>query len=94
MVHTLVAFALSRTTGLFGFTETGWEPCPYALLSVVTAGGIARRGYIGASTCTIFSGMTRAYVKKVADPGAGQDIANLHRSINKMLVCRGETQSV
>lgn len=31
----LVAFALSRTVGLFGFTETGWEPSPYALLSVV-----------------------------------------------------------
>lgn len=31
----LVAFALSRTTGLFGFTETGWEPSPYALLIVV-----------------------------------------------------------
>jgi hypothetical protein len=42
--------------------------------------------------------MTRAYVKKVADPGfdaaAGHHIANLHRSVNKMLVCRGETQSV
>ena len=31
----LVAFALSRTVGLFGFTETGWQPAPYALLSVV-----------------------------------------------------------
>ncbi|MGX9791752.1 hypothetical protein [Mycobacterium sp. MMS18-G62] len=31
----LVAFALSRTVGLFGFTETGWEPSPYAMLSVV-----------------------------------------------------------
>ena len=31
----LVAFALSRTVGLFGFTETGWEPSPYAVLSVV-----------------------------------------------------------
>jgi hypothetical protein len=31
----LVAFALSRTIGLFGFIETGWEPSPYALLSVV-----------------------------------------------------------
>jgi hypothetical protein len=32
----LVAFALSRTVGLFGFSETGWEPSPYALLSVVS----------------------------------------------------------
>ena len=31
----LVAFALSRTVGLFGFVETGWEPSPYAALSVV-----------------------------------------------------------
>ena len=31
----LVAFALSRTVGLFGFSETGWEPSPYALLSVI-----------------------------------------------------------
>ncbi len=31
----LAAFALSRTVGLFGFVETGWEPVPYALLSVV-----------------------------------------------------------
>ena len=31
----LLAFALSRTTGLFGFSETGWEPSPYALVSVV-----------------------------------------------------------
>jgi hypothetical protein len=32
----LVAFALSRTVGLYGFSETGWEPSPYALLSVVS----------------------------------------------------------
>ncbi|SLI38176.1 Uncharacterised protein [Mycobacteroides abscessus subsp. bolletii] len=33
---TLVAFALSRTVGLFGFSEHGWEPAPYAMLSVLT----------------------------------------------------------
>jgi hypothetical protein len=32
----LVAFALSRTVGLFGFIETGWEPSPYTWISVVT----------------------------------------------------------
>ena len=32
----LLAFVLSRTVGLFGFSETGWEPSPYALLSVIT----------------------------------------------------------
>jgi hypothetical protein len=31
----LVAFALSRTSGLFGFAEAGWQPSPYAGLSVV-----------------------------------------------------------
>jgi len=32
----LVAFALSRTVGLFGFSERGWDPAPYAVISVVT----------------------------------------------------------
>jgi len=31
----LVAFALSRSAGLFGFTETGWQPAPYAMISVI-----------------------------------------------------------
>jgi hypothetical protein len=31
----LVAFALSRTIGLFGFIETGWQPSPYTWLSVL-----------------------------------------------------------
>ena len=26
----LVAFVLSRTVGIFGFSETGWEPAPHA----------------------------------------------------------------
>jgi hypothetical protein len=30
----LVAFALSRTVGLLGFAERGWEPSPYAAISV------------------------------------------------------------
>jgi hypothetical protein len=30
----LLAFVLSRTVGLFGFSEIGWEPSPYAVLSV------------------------------------------------------------
>jgi hypothetical protein len=32
----LGAFALSRTVGLFGFSETGWEPSPHAAISVVS----------------------------------------------------------
>jgi drug/metabolite transporter (DMT)-like permease len=31
----LGAFVLSRTVGLFGFSETGWEPAPHAAISVV-----------------------------------------------------------
>jgi hypothetical protein len=31
----LVAFTLSRTVGFFGFTETGWQPSPYAAITVV-----------------------------------------------------------
>ena len=31
----LVAFTLSRTVGLFGFTEHGWDPAPHAALTVV-----------------------------------------------------------
>ena len=30
----LVAFALSRTVGLFGFSERGWQPSPHAAISV------------------------------------------------------------
>ncbi|MDT7765470.1 MAG: hypothetical protein QOC63_4890 [Mycobacterium sp.] len=30
----LVAFALSRSVGIFGFTETGWQPSPYAVITV------------------------------------------------------------
>ncbi len=31
----LVAFAMSRTLGFAGFTEHGWEPQPYAVVSLV-----------------------------------------------------------
>jgi hypothetical protein len=31
----LVAFALSRTIGVLGFTERGWEPAPHAAISAV-----------------------------------------------------------
>ena len=31
----LVAFALSRTVGLFGFSEQGWQPSPHAAIDVV-----------------------------------------------------------
>jgi hypothetical protein len=30
----LVAFALSRSVGLLGFTERGWQPAPHAAISV------------------------------------------------------------
>lgn len=31
----LVAFALSRTVGVFGFSEQGWQPSPHAAVDVV-----------------------------------------------------------
>jgi len=31
----LVAFVLSRTVGLSGFLERGWDPAPYAVISVL-----------------------------------------------------------
>jgi hypothetical protein len=31
----LMAFVLSRTVGLFGFSEQGWQPSPHAAISVV-----------------------------------------------------------
>jgi hypothetical protein len=30
----LVAFILSRTIGIFGFSERGWQPAPHAAISV------------------------------------------------------------
>ncbi len=30
----LVAFASSRTVGIFGFSETGWQPWPHTAISV------------------------------------------------------------
>ncbi|GAA4292434.1 hypothetical protein [Mycobacterium paraffinicum] len=30
----LIAFALSRTTGVMGFSEQGWQPAPHAAISV------------------------------------------------------------
>jgi len=46
----LVAFALSRTVGLFGFSERGWDPSPHAAVTVAAevlcvllwAGGLVR----------------------------------------------------
>jgi hypothetical protein len=46
----VVAFALSRTVGLFGFAERGWDPSPHAAISVgaevltvlLWAGGLLR----------------------------------------------------
>jgi hypothetical protein len=31
----LVAFALSRTVGLLGFSERGWQPAPHAAISAI-----------------------------------------------------------
>jgi hypothetical protein len=34
-IGALGAFGMSRTVGLFGFTERGWSPSPYAAVSVI-----------------------------------------------------------
>jgi hypothetical protein len=34
-IRSIVAFALSRTTGLFGFIEHGLQPAPHALISLI-----------------------------------------------------------
>jgi hypothetical protein len=41
-VGTLIAFALSRTTGLFGFTESGWDPSPQRMASDIGRTGRER----------------------------------------------------
>jgi len=35
-VGALGAFVLSRTVGLFGFVEQGWEPAPHPAVSIAT----------------------------------------------------------
>ncbi|WP_063066397.1 hypothetical protein [Nocardia violaceofusca] len=34
-IAALGGFVLSRTIGLFGFTESGWQPAPQAMIAVV-----------------------------------------------------------
>jgi hypothetical protein len=40
-VGALVVFALSRSVGLMGFTEHGWQPAPHAVVSVLAEVAIA-----------------------------------------------------
>jgi hypothetical protein len=42
----LVAFLLSRTIGLFGFAEHGWQPQPYAVVSVVAEVVVMALGFM------------------------------------------------
>lgn len=42
----IAAFVLSRTTGFFGFVEHGWEPQPYALISVVAEVAVVVLGVV------------------------------------------------
>jgi len=51
----LVAFVLSRTVGLLGFSERGWEPSPYAAISVgaeVLTVALWAVGFVGSSRRT------------------------------------------
>lgn len=53
-VGTLIGFALSRTVGLFGFIERGWQPSPQAAVGaiseVLTVALVA--GYLGRRSLT------------------------------------------
>lgn len=42
----LVAFLLSRTIGFFGFAEHGWQPQPYAVVSVVAEVVVVALGFM------------------------------------------------
>lgn len=42
----LVAFLLSRTIGFFGFAEHGWQPQPYAVVSVVAEAVVVALGFM------------------------------------------------
>lgn len=42
----LVAFLLSRTIGFFGFAEHGWQPQPYAVVSVVAEVVVMALGFM------------------------------------------------
>lgn len=42
----LMAFLLSRTIGFFGFAEHGWQPQPYAVVSVVAEAVVVALGFM------------------------------------------------
>ncbi len=47
----LAGFALSRTVGILGFTEHGWQPAPQAVLTVTTETvSLLLLGYLAWST--------------------------------------------
>jgi hypothetical protein len=60
----LVAFALSRTVGLFGFSEHGWDPSPHAAVSV------------GAEALTVLLWAATIRWRAVSSPTAGELVAS------------------
>ena len=58
----LVAFALSRTVGLFGFAERGWNPSPQAAVSVIAE--VLTVVFVAAS---VLSSRTKAPPRCLAD---------------------------
>ena len=68
-VAALAAFALSRTVGLFGFTERGWQPSPHAAVSVIAEVLTVAFGYrLGAEQPQ----QNRSTITAVAQIAAGQ----------------------
>ena len=58
----LVAFVLSRTVGILGFSETGWEPSPHAAISV------------GAEVLTVLLGARISRRESAATDGATREM--------------------
>ncbi len=67
----LVAFVLSRTVGLLGFSERGWQPYPHAVISVVAE--VLVVGLWAAYLLSDRSARARAFLaapKLLSDPSA------------------------
>ncbi|RIR16542.1 hypothetical protein D2E41_26640 [Mycobacteroides abscessus] len=59
----LAAFGLSRTVGLAGFIEKGWEPAPYALVSAIVE---------AVAVLAVAAWLTQLWRQR-SNPGAGKN---------------------
>jgi hypothetical protein len=70
----LVAFALSRTVGLFGFAERGWDPSPQAAVSVIAE--VLTMVFVAAS---VLSSRQNPITLTALTPGRGCDNSTIVR---------------